>query len=140
MAVTCRFAQCLVVNCNSRLSASDWLGIASTARHGFTDHDMLDNLRLIHMNGRVYDSGVGEFLSPDPFVPAPAFTQSFHRYSYVFNNPLSFTDPSGFEPHWDEKNPWLFADLLELFGGDPLDQALQRVHGFDHILRNYQTI
>jgi hypothetical protein len=48
------------------------------------------------MNGRVYDPEIGRFLSADPFVQAPETTQSFNRYSYVDNNPLSATDPSGF--------------------------------------------
>jgi RHS repeat-associated protein len=59
---------------------------------------MLDNLNLTHMNGRVYDQMLGKFLSADPFIPEPLNTQSYNRYSYVFNNPLSFTDPSGFDP------------------------------------------
>ena len=66
-----------------------------TAR-GFTDHEHLDGVGLIHMNGRVYEPELGRFLSPDPFVQAPENTQSLNRYSYVFNNPLSYTDPSGF--------------------------------------------
>jgi hypothetical protein len=33
---------------------------------------------------------------PDPFTQAPEYTQSYNRYSYAFNNPLLFTDPSGF--------------------------------------------
>jgi hypothetical protein len=49
------------------------------------------------MNGRVQDAITGRFLSPDPNVTDPAFTQSFNRYSYVNNNPLSFVDPSGFD-------------------------------------------
>uniref|UniRef100_UPI0024A7176A polymorphic toxin-type HINT domain-containing protein n=1 Tax=Pelagibius sp. Alg239-R121 TaxID=2993448 RepID=UPI0024A7176A len=48
------------------------------------------------MNGRVYDPTLGRFLSADPNVQAPDDTQSFNRYSYVKNNPLSYTDPSGF--------------------------------------------
>ncbi|MCG8520658.1 MAG: hypothetical protein MI744_00450, partial [Pseudomonadales bacterium] len=48
------------------------------------------------MNGRVYDPTLGRFLSADPFVPHPTATQSFNHYSYVKNNPLSYTDPSGF--------------------------------------------
>ena len=64
--------------------------------HGFTDHEQLDAVGLIHMNGRVYDPELGRFLSADPFVQAPLSSQSYNRYSYVFNNPLSFTDPSGF--------------------------------------------
>jgi hypothetical protein len=48
------------------------------------------------MNGRVMDAKIGRFLSADPYVSDPLLTQSFNRYSYVNNNPLSFTDPSGF--------------------------------------------
>jgi hypothetical protein len=48
------------------------------------------------MNGRTYDPEIGRFLSADPFVQFPESTQGFNRYSYVGNNPLSYTDPSGF--------------------------------------------
>ena len=48
------------------------------------------------MNGRVYDPVIGRFLSADPIVQAPASTQSHNCYTYVLNNPLSFTNPSGF--------------------------------------------
>jgi len=58
---------------------------------------MLDNLNLTHMNGRVYDQITGRFLSADPFVQDPFNGQSLNRYSYVFNNPLRFIDPSGFQ-------------------------------------------
>ena len=63
---------------------------------GFTGHEHLDGVGLIHMNGRVYDPTLGRFLSADPFVQAPDSTQSFNRYTYANNNPLSYTDPSGF--------------------------------------------
>lgn len=64
---------------------------------GYTGHEHLDGMGLIHMNGRVYDPEIGRFLSADPFIQAPLSTQSYNRYSYVFNNPLSYTDPSGYE-------------------------------------------
>jgi hypothetical protein len=48
------------------------------------------------MNGRVYDPVLGRFLSPDPVVQAPHDAQSWNRYSYVRNNPLRYTDPTGF--------------------------------------------
>jgi len=51
---------------------------------------------FFHMNGRVYDPQIGRFLSADPFVQAPESSQSFNRYSYVMNNPLSLVDPSGY--------------------------------------------
>ena len=73
---------------------------AETPR-GFTGHEHLDSIGLIHMNGRVYDPTLGRFLSVDPFVPNPTATQSFNRYSYVINNPLSYTDPTGFRGEMD---------------------------------------
>jgi hypothetical protein len=47
------------------------------------------------MNGRMYDPMLGRMLSPDNYVPDVTDSQSFNRYSYVFNNPLKFVDPSG---------------------------------------------
>ena len=64
---------------------------------GYTGHEQLDHASLVHMNGRVYDPNLGRMLSPDPIVQAPGYSQSFNRYSYVFNNPLSARDPSGFD-------------------------------------------
>ena len=63
---------------------------------GFTDHQHLDRTGFIHMKGRVYDPVLGRFLSPDPIVQAPTNSQSWNRYSYVFNSPLVYTDPSGY--------------------------------------------
>jgi len=48
------------------------------------------------MKGRVYNPAIGRFLSPDPHIQAPDRTQSHNRYSYVMNNPMKYTDPSGF--------------------------------------------
>ncbi len=63
---------------------------------GFTGHEQMDHLGLVHMNGRIYDAEIGRFLSADPIVAYPDSTQGFNRYSYVENNPLSYVDPSGF--------------------------------------------
>ena len=62
---------------------------------GFTGHEHLDGFQLINMNGRLYDPVVSRMLSPDNFVQSPDFSQSFNRYSYAWNNPLVYTDPSG---------------------------------------------
>jgi RHS repeat-associated protein len=62
---------------------------------GFTSHEWLPWFNLYNMNGRLYDPVVGRFLSPDNYVQAPDFTQSFNRYSYCWNNPLKYTDHSG---------------------------------------------
>jgi RHS repeat-associated protein len=62
---------------------------------GYTSHEHLDKLGLIHMKGRVYDPELGRFLSADPLIQFPESTQGFDRYAYVGNSPLSYTDPSG---------------------------------------------
>lgn len=64
--------------------------------HGFTGHEHIDLFDMVNMNGRIYDPVVGRFLTPDPFVQAPNFTQSLNRYAYCLNNPLSLVDPSGY--------------------------------------------
>ena len=71
-------------------------GVAAinTAR-GFTGHEMLDGTGVIHMNGRIYDADLGRFLQADPVIQAPENAQGWNAYSYVFNNPLVYTDPTG---------------------------------------------
>jgi len=67
---------------------------------GFTGHEHLPS-GLINMNGRIYDPELGRMISADPTIPHPHNPQSYNRYSYVMNNPLSRTDPTGFT---DEAN------------------------------------
>lgn len=63
---------------------------------GFTGHEMLDEVGLVHMNGRIYDARIGRFVQADIFVDGVTNTQGYNRYSYLHNNPLNATDPSGF--------------------------------------------
>ncbi|MGH3849308.1 MAG: RHS repeat domain-containing protein, partial [Pseudonocardiaceae bacterium] len=69
----------------------------ATDNKGYTEHEHLDNVGLIHMNGRVYDPNAARFISADPYINSPDDGQSYNRYSYVLNNPLAYTDPTGFE-------------------------------------------
>lgn len=62
---------------------------------GYTGHEHLKTVGLIHMNGRIYDPVLRRFMSPDNYVQEPENTQSYNRYGYVFNNPLLYTDPTG---------------------------------------------
>ena len=80
----------------SAATAPDWLGIANTTRQGFTGHEMLDNVGLVHMNGRVYDPALGRFLSADPLIGDLGDSQSVNPYAYVGNRPLNASDPTGY--------------------------------------------
>ena len=72
------------------------LNACNADRYGFTHQEMPDNVGIIHMNGRIYDPNLGRFLSVDPVFEFPTNTQSLNPYSYVLNNPLSLTDPTGY--------------------------------------------
>ena len=73
------------------------MGRRNTTRYNSaTGQEELDNLGLVHLNGRIYDPFVGRFLSADPEIQDPTHTQSYNRYSYVWNNPTNDTDPTGF--------------------------------------------
>jgi RHS repeat-associated protein len=64
---------------------------------GYTGHEHLQTVGLIHMNGRLYDPAIHRFLQPDNYVQDPYNTQNYNRYGYCYNNPLKYTDPSGEE-------------------------------------------
>ena len=63
---------------------------------GFTGHEHLPQYSLINMNGRLYDPQNGRMLQADPVLQDPSLSQNYNRYSYALNNPLKFTDPSGY--------------------------------------------
>ncbi len=74
---------------------------------GFTGHEAVDQVGVIHMNGRIYDARIGRFLQADPQIDGVTHTQGFNRYAYGKNNPLNGTDPSGYG----------FLDSIKQFAG-----------------------
>lgn len=85
---------------------------------GFTDHEHLDDIALVHMNGRVFDPLVGRFLSADANIQFADNLQSYNRYSYVSNNPLNARDPTG------------YFSLKSLFGD--FDEAAKNLNSFSN--------
>ncbi len=83
---------------NSLPGQSDKLDalVGQNTDRGYTEHEHLDEIGVIHMNGRIYDPLMGRFMSADPFIADPYSLAVFNRYSYVYNNPLNQTDPTGF--------------------------------------------
>ncbi|MEM6671820.1 MAG: FG-GAP-like repeat-containing protein [Planctomycetota bacterium] len=66
--------------------------------HSFGGHRFDEQTGLHYMKARYYDSTTGRFISPDSMIPSPYNPQSLNRYSYVLNNPISYTDPTGHAP------------------------------------------
>jgi len=66
----------------------------SQAGLGYAEREVLGGEASTY--GRVYDPYLQRFLSPDPYVQAPHNAQNYNRYTYALNNPLMYTDPSGY--------------------------------------------
>jgi RHS repeat-associated protein len=60
----------------------------------------LDQTGLYYYGARYYDAGIGRFISPDTMTPSLVNPQALNRYSYCFNNPLKYNDPTGHWPNW----------------------------------------
>lgn len=69
----------------------------SSVQDRFNGHELERATGTIDMHGRIYEPLTGRFLTPDPLVQAPRHAQSHNRYSYVFNNPATNVDPTGFQ-------------------------------------------
>jgi RHS repeat-associated protein len=77
------------------LAAANATATNPVTRKGYTGHEQVDAVGLIHMGGRIYDPELGRFIQADPLTDAHP-TQGLNRYSYVLNNPLTRTDPTGY--------------------------------------------
>ena len=71
---------------------------------------------------KIVNPNIARFLQADPFIQDTDNSQSYNRYSYVLNNPLNFTDPSGYLSFGS-----IYGNFLELSG-------LASVHRF--LIRN----
>jgi RHS repeat-associated protein len=77
-------------------------------------------LGLTDMKGRIYDPLAGRFTTADPVMQAPFWSQGLNRYSYVFNDPINLTDPSGFVAEglgYFASNPSFAGDASSSLGG-----------------------
>ncbi|CAG0928113.1 tRNA(Glu)-specific nuclease WapA [Thermoflexales bacterium] len=61
----------------------------------FTGEQTDDDTGLVYLRARWYDSATGRFTTRDPFPGFVALPQTLHPYTYVGNNPVNLTDPSG---------------------------------------------
>jgi RHS repeat-associated protein len=78
-------------NWTQRDTRASWI-----VNRGYTGHEHLDAFGIINMNGRVYDPATGTFFSPDPVLTDAGNWLDYNRYGYCLNNPLKYTDPSGY--------------------------------------------
>ncbi len=85
---------------------------------GFTGHEHLDDVGIVHMNGRLFDPRLGVFLQADPMLQDPYNLQNYNRYGYCYNNPLGCVDPSGFSFWTSLRNSFIraVAFVADMYG------------------------
>ena len=83
--------------------------------HGYTGERSLGSTGLVDLAARAYDPQLGRMLSADSIIPDAADPQALNRYSYAYNNPVTYTDPTGHAP--DQGNGWVgqsgWSDFLQ---------------------------
>ncbi|MDO4260267.1 MAG: DUF6531 domain-containing protein [Actinomycetaceae bacterium] len=83
------------------------------------------------LGARTYDPATFSFLSIDPLHQFPTAPWASNPYSYAANNPLAFSDPSGFKPlsdqdiedynhqssWWKQHGDWVIGGAMLVAGG-----------------------
>jgi RHS repeat-associated protein len=111
---------------------SDWSSALTDttglfADRGFTGHEHYALFDIVDMNGRIYDPVLARFMSPDMAIQELYNLANFNRYSYALNNPLTFTDPSG----WFFKKLLGFLESAFKFAMTPLRILAKTITGVD---------
>ena len=73
-----------------------WEDGASPTDYTYTGQRSLSDIGLMDYNARFYDPMLGRFTSPDSIIPDPGSVVGYNRFAYVNNNPVRYSDPSGF--------------------------------------------
>jgi len=98
-------------------------GAVSTT-YKFTGQRLDDSTGLYYYGARYYDAAIGRFVQADSIVPSPGNPQALNRYSYVYNNPLRYTDSTGHDPEdWDPA--WVERYKAAHGGSGPTEQDWQ---------------
>ncbi len=70
-------------------------GGQTVTNYKFTDQEQDTSTGLYNYDARLYDPGLGMFISADSIVQDWHDPQSLNRYAYCRNNPLKYVDPDG---------------------------------------------
>ncbi len=97
------FGEDIFVNVGAaRTSALNYSNNSDDLRQKFTGYQKDSETQLDFAEARMYENRFGRFTAVDPLLASgrSANPQTFNRYAYVINSPLSLTDPTGLDPWW----------------------------------------
>ena len=97
---------------------------SSDSAYGYTGEWVDGYIELVYLRARWYAPYLNQFIQRDPIVPDYSNPQNLNAYSYVLNNPVNFTDPSGLSPINQQEPPdhrdltyWLYEEISENANG-----------------------
>ncbi|MGD9159118.1 MAG: toxin TcdB middle/N-terminal domain-containing protein, partial [Desulfobacteraceae bacterium] len=92
----------------------------------FTGQEFDEEYHLYNYGARLYDPIMCRFIAPDTIVPNWTNPQSLNRYSYCYNNPLIYVDPSGHIGFLAAvfMGAWIGGSVAILTGGNVLQGML----------------
>ncbi|NWF91117.1 MAG: RHS repeat-associated core domain-containing protein [Ignavibacteriaceae bacterium] len=116
------------------------VGTIAQTDFGFTgQRDLGSDLGLMDYKARFYSAYITQFSQPDTIVPDLYNPQSLNRYSYVLNQPVNFSDPSGHMRIQDgDQNDRLRPWLVDKYKPKPEPPKPPRPPKDDDILSSHQ--
>jgi hypothetical protein len=67
---------------------------------------------MYYLNSRFYNPEIGRFINADGLLGEIGNIQSTNMYAYCANNPVMFTDSTGFSPKWIDTLAWIGVGLV----------------------------
>ncbi len=86
----------------ARTAALNYSSNQDDLRQKFTGYQKDSETQLDFAEARMYENRFGRFTAVDPLLASgrSGNPQTFNRYVYVSNRPMSLTDPTGLDPWW----------------------------------------
>lgn len=94
-------------------SLADTIGVKNPLRYRGYYYDT--ETSLYYLQSRYYDPETCRFINADAYVIAGNdYIQGTNMYAYCYNNPVMYSDPSGYAPFWTSLLNWIsnFSSLL----------------------------
>jgi len=101
-------------------------GTGATA-YGFTG-EQRDATGLMYVRARYYSPAILQWTQTDPLLPSPWIASEWNRFTYVGNNPITLTDPSGLSPNAIPSGNLVARFVTDRMRADAASQAIAEIY------------
>ena len=92
---------------------ADTIGEFNSFRYRSYKYD--SEIKMYYLNSRYYNPEVGRFINADGLLGEMGNIQSTNMYAYCANNPVMYSDITGYSPKWVDTLAWIGVGLV-VFG------------------------